>query len=412
MFSTIPIDAVDKQGEWLVSYRFEPFLDKWFMIDPLLPAKLRLLDTENVPEQVLSAAAKRTDLEVKNAYQSPNKLQIQLNTSCNYSCPMCYALGDKVKSREDDLTLDELKGIFREAKESGVIRVNFVGGEVFMRKDFEEIIDAAIDEKLLISCITNARIPGSQIESFRGLLKKFWNIQVSCNGIGKSYEKEYGIKDWNKSKQAIKAVIENTRANILSFVITKDNVEDIPSFIDFASSINPTLVKFGSLCWSGRSKGLETTNYYKSILPRAKELINKGREKHPNMSIQSQIDRGEETPMWLNYNNDYRPFEFYFAPEARDGVYVTSEGDIYPFALLADRPELKVGNIREDSIKSLWENSELLKRIRQVGFRESECGKLGCKKVCGLWSRSYAIAWSGKLDGKVPCELTSWVDKN
>ena len=129
------------------------------------------------------------------------------------------------------------------------------------------------------------------------------------------------------------------------------------------------------------------------VLPQAKLLIESGRLKYSKLEIQSQIDLGGNTPLWEEFINGYRPFEFYFAPEGRDGLYIQSSGDIYPFPLLSDRKEFCLGNIRRDSLVKIWRESDVLKRIRDVSFQNSDCGRLGCKRVCGLWGRSYAISW-------------------
>jgi MoaA/NifB/PqqE/SkfB family radical SAM enzyme len=81
---------------------------------------------------------------------------------------------------------------------------------------------------------------------------------------------------------------------------------------------------------------------------------------------------------------------------------------VYPFPLLSDREEFRIGNIFYDDLRQMWESSPILHAIREVSFEKSQCGRLGCNKVCGLWARSNSISWSGQLDGKTPCELTGW----
>jgi MoaA/NifB/PqqE/SkfB family radical SAM enzyme len=409
VFSTTPVDVV-RSGAWLLSYRYEPFLDRWFIVRPDAAAELQLVETADVPARIRAAALQTapTGTPLAGGYAAPTKVQIQLNRHCNYACSICYANSYKGQAASDDLTLPELVALFANLKAWGVCRVNFVGGEVFMRKDFADIVAAAHKARLLASCITNARIPGQRLDKYESLLRSLFNVQVSCNGIGASYENEYGTDSWDKARQCIANVLGATKANILSYVISEANCEDIPRFLEFASQVRPRIIKFGSVCWSGRSERARALEYYRRVLPRAKQLIAEGRERYPTLQIQCQLDLGEETPLWEDYSHGYRPLEFYFAPEGRDGVYIGGGGDVYPFPLLSDRPEFNLGNIRRDDVRAIWNSHPLLKKIRAVTFAQSACGRLGCKTVCGLWSRAYAISWSGLLDGKVPCELTDW----
>jgi len=407
-FATSPVDVLDASGEWAASFRYEPFLDKWFLARPNDAARLSLFATAEIPANVRTAAREQPILTWDQAaYVAPLKAQIQLNRNCNYSCSICYANSMRGKS-DYTLSLEELDGLFRYLKAWGVMRVNFVGGEVFMRADFPAIVSLARKHRLLASCITNGRIPGTRIDQYADLLRGMFNVQVSCNGIGKSYEDEYGARDWDVASAAIANVIGATKANILSYVVREGNVDDIPAFLEFADKLRPKQVKFGSICWSGRGERAKALVYYREVLSRARQHVEWGRKRYGHLNIQSQLDLGQEMPAWEEFSNDYRPFEFYFAPEGRDGLYIHASGDIYPFPLLSESGRFKLGNVREDELRTVWETHPTLRQIRAVSFENSACGQAQCRTPCGLWSRSYAVAWSGELRGKVPCSLTDW----
>jgi MoaA/NifB/PqqE/SkfB family radical SAM enzyme len=402
-YSTSPIDVFDDEDNWVCTYRYEPFLKKWFYIKPDMHGELMIVDRDDLPKE-LYEYTETVEYEELYSYYAPIKIQIQLNRSCNFSCKMCYVPESDTNKL---LSLQELDLLFEECKDIGVVRVNLVGGEIFVRKDIEKIVALAKKHCLLVSCITNAIIPGMNIERYSSLLKQFYMIQVSCNGFEDSYDFEHGRNIWDKASKCIANVIKENNANILSYVVTKENVDDIPKFVEFAEQLKPFIVKFGSVCWSGKSIDQGDEYYYRCVLPKAKKLIEECRLKHPLLRIQSQLDDSKEAPLWEEYSNGYRPFEFYFSPEGRDNLYLSASGDYYPFPLLSDRTEFNIGRIG-DSLIDIWRNSEVLNNIRNVRFANSECGKINCVNVCGLWNRSYAIAWSGDMFGKVPCRKTNW----
>lgn len=402
-YSTCPIDVLDEEDNWVCTYRYEPYLKKWFYIEPDMHGELMLVERDELPCE-LQEYTDMVEYDELDSYYSPIKMQLQINKSCNFSCKMCYV---PECEKNAILSLEQIDKVFAECKDIGVIRVNIVGGEIFMRKDIDEIVALAKKHCLLISCITNGMIPGMNIDRYSSLLQQFYMIQVSCNGIGASYDFEHERIIWDKAKKCIANVIGTVNTNILSYVITEENVQDIPDFVEYAREIGAFIIKFGSVCWSGKSNEKGSRRYYQSILPKAQELIEQCRKKFPDLKIQSQLDSAVDSPLWEEYSNGYRPYEFYFSPEARDDLYLSALGYYYPFPLLSDRDEFKVGKIG-DSLIEIWRNSEILNDIRAVKFELSECGKYDCSGVCGLWNRSYAIAWSDDLYGKVPCHKSDW----
>lgn len=405
-YSTKPIDIISEEGEWISTYRYEPFLKKWFYIEPQMKGTVVLLDSEEVPNDVLNLSEK-VIYEEQKAYYSPLKVQIQINKSCNYKCKMCYASSEL--QDEKYLNLDELDNLFKVLKSIGVIRVTLVGGEPFFRKDFIEVCNLVKKNRLLYTFITNGIIPGKQMNKYKDVIDNAFHLQVSCNGYGESYLKEYNAKNWEEAKDCITNVIKAAQHSTLSYVITKDNVNSISKFVKFANTIRPNIVKFGAVCFSGRAATEEIENaklYYKNILPLACRIIEEMREMYPNLNIQSQLDRGNEIPSWETYLADYRPIELYFSPDGQDLFYINTVGDIFPFPLLANE-RFKVGNIKEN-ILDLWRNSKVFGEIREANFKNSACYKLGCNKICGLWNRPYVYSWTKNLNSKIPCEMTHW----
>ncbi len=69
----------------------------------------------------------------------PYKLTFAITYMCNYKCKTCNIWQRKTK---DELTLEEITKFFRKSKKFKWI--DFTGGEVWLRKDFVNIVEAAI----------------------------------------------------------------------------------------------------------------------------------------------------------------------------------------------------------------------------------------------------------------------------
>ena len=62
----------------------------------------------------------------------------EITLGCNFSCKHCGSRGGK--NREYELDTKECIRVVNELCELGCRRINLIGGEVFIRKDFKEIL--------------------------------------------------------------------------------------------------------------------------------------------------------------------------------------------------------------------------------------------------------------------------------
>ena len=75
----------------------------------------------------------------------------------------------------------------------------------------------------------------------------------------------------------------------------------------------------------------------------------------------------------------------------RDGngvIFVSHRGDIYPSGFLP----ITLGNVRETKLSDIYNNSEILKTLRDPSFYRGKCGACPFKFICGgSRARAYAV---------------------
>ena len=84
----------------------------------------------------------------------------------------------------------------------------------------------------------------------------------------------------------------------------------------------------------------------------------------------------------------------------RDGngiVFVSHLGQVYPSGFLP----LEAGNIRTQSLKDIYQNSEVFHQVRDVDHFEGKCGHCEYRRICG-GSRARAYAHTGNPAGSDP----------
>ncbi len=90
-----------------------------------------------------SAHSGAADLLAARAQRArvPSSVTVQVTDRCNYECAHCYQEHDV----KPELSFDELVRIFREIAEAGTLFLVLMGGEVFMRRDADELLQVAHD---------------------------------------------------------------------------------------------------------------------------------------------------------------------------------------------------------------------------------------------------------------------------
>ena len=83
-------------------------------------------------------------------------LALEITKKCNLRCKHCYLSAGNPHKKE--LTLEEIRGLFKAAKNLGVRSTSIGGGEPLLRDDFFEIIDSAGSLDLMVSIGTNGTL--------------------------------------------------------------------------------------------------------------------------------------------------------------------------------------------------------------------------------------------------------------
>ena len=113
----------------------------------------------------------------------PYKLTFAVTYRCNYTCKTCNIWQ---KDTKDELTLDEIKEFFRKSNKFNWI--DFTGGEVWLRKDFTEIVRAAIQncpDLVLLHFPTNGYMTDKIVSGVQEIMKmRPPRLVISCSTDG------------------------------------------------------------------------------------------------------------------------------------------------------------------------------------------------------------------------------------
>jgi radical SAM protein with 4Fe4S-binding SPASM domain len=97
------------------------------------------------------------DLGEEYSYRRPFILELEITRRCNLKCVHCYAEADD-RVRENDLTLDEISAVLDDGRKVGIPELSLTGGEVMIRPDFLDVIDAGLDRGYNVRFVSNATL--------------------------------------------------------------------------------------------------------------------------------------------------------------------------------------------------------------------------------------------------------------
>lgn len=172
--------------------------------------------------------------------RAPFTAGIELTAKCNFTCVHCYARPER---GHDDLSTNEVKEIIDVLVDRGLLELFFTGGEVFTRKDFEELYIYAKRKGLIVSVLSNISLLNkSHIELF----KHYPVAQISTTMYGASeetYQRVTGTKgSYQKFLNAIELLKTNNIPFEIKFIAMKQNICDLYKVREFGNRLGVNMV--------------------------------------------------------------------------------------------------------------------------------------------------------------------------
>ncbi len=174
----------------------------------------------------------------------PFSVTFELTPLCNFRCKMCYIRLDKEQlcTAGQPLTTEKWIGIAREARDAGVYRIVFTGGEAFAYPDFRRIYETIFDMGFHITIISNGYlINESAIQWLKRRKPDF--IKITLYGASdETYKKVCGIDHgFSTVTSNIRKIRENGISVVTCMTVIQDNNDDIDQVRDW---VNKEGIKF------------------------------------------------------------------------------------------------------------------------------------------------------------------------
>jgi len=307
-----------------------------------------------------------------------NELWIHTNNSCNLTCSHC--LVNSSPNEDKGLSKEAIKRVIDEAVILGTSRFYFTGGEPFMRKDIFELIDYVCSHKEseLIILTNGTLLKGETMERLQRCNKELLKIQISLDGSRPEINDPLrGKGSFALIVEGIKNIVEAGYFPTVTTVVTNSNIEDIQETTKLLALLG---VRTQHLLWAHK-RGRITDNGNNSIPPIDKVI---------EVTRKIKVVAGESGISVDNYDsykfraNSNRGTRYDLGNACYDSLCVYSNGEVYPSASFAGHEGLKCGSVLTETLREVWENSNMSKAFRNATLQNKEkCRDCHIKFICG-----------------------------
>ena len=160
----------------------------------------------------------------------PVTATLEVSRRCPLACSHCYnnlPMNDAV-ARRGELTLQEIERILDEMADAGVLWLLLSGGEIFARRDFLDIYDAAKRRGFLITLFTNGTLITERIADHLAKSRPF-AIEITLYGhTKKTYDALTRVPgSWERCRRGIELLVERKLPLKLKTVAVRENLHEV-----------------------------------------------------------------------------------------------------------------------------------------------------------------------------------------
>jgi PqqA peptide cyclase len=293
----------------------------------------------------------------------PFAILTELTYGCPLKCPYCSNPLNFGDYADGELSTSEWRQVLAEAAELGVLQVHLSGGEPLLRRDLAEIVAVASDLGLYTNLITSALgLTGKRAAALKHAGLDHVQISVQADEAVLADEIA-GLPAFDRKVAAARLVKELGWPLTLNVVLHRRNLDRIAEIIDLAESLEADRVE------------LANTQYYGWALHnRAALLPTRGQLERAEGIVRDASKRLGERMELIYVLPDY--YEKYPKPcmggWGRHQLTVAPNGRVLPCPTAYDVPLPRV-NVREHSLRWIWEDSPLFTAYRGTDWLPSPC---------------------------------------
>lgn len=317
----------------------------------------------------------------------------EITLACCFSCKYCGSSGGK--ARKDELSTEECFDVADQLAKLGCRRVSMIGGEVFMRKDWKQIIKRLSGNGISVNVITNGFLFTKDIMDD---LKEcdIESISVSLDGPEEIRDKYRQKGSYERAVRAIETLCAN---DFYVSVISTLNSENVKYLNDFYNILRAYPIFAWQLQACSPMGNAANNGIDYAFSPSEVIAFVKNNMRNAPFAIGVADNIGYFSPEEGSIRGNMSGKAVFSGCQAGlTAIGIDSVGNVRGCESMYDEA-FNEGNLREKSLKEIWNNPKGFKYNR--GFKKNlmtgKCCNCEMAEYCAGGCRSYNHFVHGKM---------------
>ena len=353
--------------------RFEPAIGGYLMY---YGTDLYYFSVEDMEEFTSQGIIIKNKQFPSGAMSAPLQFQLAITNRCNICCFNCYNRNKKCNAAayKNELKLSQIKALLDYLHDWGVLFFQWSGGEPTLSRSLEESVAYAKRKGFTQSLLTNGTLLTE--EKARWAAENFARVQISFNAVDR-FEEWTGVNKFNSLIKGLEKASNYCSQKGASLNITTTvneiSITELEKIAYWVDKINPTHWRIGEEVPLGKAKA---QNRHMELLEQSYQIFLKVKDHYKKNNWHHCFEVGEADSLF--------PVEWQSSPAGRTMLYMSAEGNVYPFPYLK-MPEFLLGKYPKDDLKNIWFHSQILNELRMTNYANTGCND--CKNTCVRWAR-------------------------
>jgi pyrroloquinoline quinone biosynthesis protein E len=294
---------------------------------------------------------------------NPLALVAELTHRCPLHCVYC-SNPLEMSARSTELSTEIWSRVFAEAAAAGVLQADLTGGEPLARPDILDLVRAARTAGLYVSLITSG-MPLDEARLGKLIEAGVDHIQLSFQGAEEETAAEISGTKTHAQKLRVLEWLSKVRVGVtLNFVIHRRNIHQLEAMLKIAESSSATRVEFANVQYYGWG----FTNR-ENLLPTREQLdASLVTLKAAQERLRGKIRIEYVVPDY--YAKYPKPC---VGGWGRKLMLITPNGDALPCHAAQVIPGMRFDNVKDRSIRDIWETSEAFQKFRGQDWMQEPC---------------------------------------